>query len=82
MFKAIGLAIAQAMAALSTLFGAAEKGARALDHLAAWSEETAGAFADESRVERQKKAALLKHQLEEQAKELAAAEKQGNKKAA
>lgn len=37
------------------LFSAGEKGARAIEHLATWSEETAGSFADESRLQRQAK---------------------------
>lgn len=56
----------QLFAALEVLFGAAEKGARALDHLATWSEETAGSFSDEARVERQKKALALKASLAQQ----------------
>lgn len=45
----------QFFAMLSTLFSAGERGAKALDHLAAWSEETAGAFADEARIARRAK---------------------------
>lgn len=42
----------QFFAMLATLFSAGEKGAKALDHLATWGEETAGAFADEARINR------------------------------
>lgn len=49
--------------AITVLFMAAEKSAKAIDHLATWSEETAGAFADEARIERAKKLANLKAEL-------------------
>jgi hypothetical protein len=62
MFTAIGSAIIQFCAAVSTLFAAAEKGAKALDHLAGWSEETAGAFADEARITRRAKLNALRSQ--------------------
>jgi hypothetical protein len=50
----------QFFAMLSTLFSAGEKGANALNHLATWGEETAGAFADESRINRQAKMKALR----------------------
>lgn len=52
----------QFFAMLTTLFGAAEKGAKALDHLATWSEETAGAFADEARINRRAQMKALRHE--------------------
>ena len=52
MFKEIGLAIRALFSALTTLFGAFNKGASAVDHLAEWANETAGAFSDEARQER------------------------------
>lgn len=62
MFTAIGQAVIQFCATLVTLFSAAEKGAKALDHLGGWAEETAGAFADEARVNRKAKHAALLNQ--------------------
>ncbi len=59
MFTAIGQAVIQFCATLVTLFSAAQKGAQALDHLGGWAEETAGAFADEARVNRKAKHAAL-----------------------
>lgn len=56
MFKEIGLAIRALFAGLTVLFGAFSKGASAIDHLASWADETAGAFSDEARAERQAKA--------------------------
>ena len=52
MFKEIGLAIQALFRAMTKLFGAAEKGASAVDHLASWADETAGSFADEARQDR------------------------------
>lgn len=52
MFKEIGLAIRALFAGLTVLFGAFSKGASAIDHLAEWADETAGAFSDEARQER------------------------------
>lgn len=47
-------------AMFETLFAAGEKGAKALDHLASWSEDTAGAFNDEAKIQRiAKRKALL-----------------------
>lgn len=54
MFSAIGASVTSMFTAITVLFGAAEKGAKAIDHLAEWSEETAGAFADAARVKRAK----------------------------
>lgn len=62
MFTAIGQAVIQFCATLVTLFSAAEKGAKALDHLGGWAEETAGAFADEARVNRKAKHKALLEQ--------------------
>ena len=52
MFKQIGEAVRALFSALTTLFGAFNKGASAIDHLAEWADETAGAFSDEARQER------------------------------
>lgn len=46
-------AIAQFFTTITTLFGAVDRGAKAIDHLAQWAEESSGAFADQARVERQ-----------------------------
>lgn len=50
----------QMFLALKTLFSAAEKGAKALEHLATWAEEAAGTYADEARFERQQRIAGAK----------------------
>jgi hypothetical protein len=52
MFKEIGIAVRALFSAMTVLFGAFAKMAGAVDHLASWSEETAGAFSDEARAER------------------------------
>lgn len=70
MFSALGITIRQILAAITKLASAAEKGASALDHLGTWGEEAAGAFADEARVERQKKQAALAASVEAQRKAL------------
>ena len=57
MFKEIGLAVRALFSALTVLFGAFSKAASAVDHLAEWADETAGAFSDEARAERLAKAA-------------------------
>ena len=56
MFKQLFLTI-------TLFFVAVEKVASATNHLATWSDETAAAFADEARIERQKKLAILKADL-------------------
>lgn len=50
----------QMFLALQTLFSAAEKSAKALEHLATWAEEAAGTYADEARFERQERIAAAK----------------------
>lgn len=45
----------QLFAAFTIFFVSLEKVAKATEHLATWSEETAGAFADEARIQRQAK---------------------------
>lgn len=40
---------------LSQLFGAAERGASALNHLATWADEAAGTFEDTARHDRNEK---------------------------
>ncbi len=60
MFTAIGQAVIQICATIITLFSAAEKGAKALDHLGGWAEETAGAFSDEARINRRAKLNALR----------------------
>lgn len=56
----------QMFTALTILFMAAEKGAKAVDHLATWAEGAAGAFADEAQIERAKKMAALQASLANQ----------------
>lgn len=49
----------QMFLALQTLFTAAERSAKALEHLSVWAEEAAGTYADEARIERQQRIAEL-----------------------
>lgn len=56
----------------ATLFAAGERGASALNHLAVALDDTAAAYADEQRIERAKKLALLNAELK-------AVEKSSNK---
>lgn len=53
----------QLFSAFTTFFVALEKIAKASNHLATWSEETAGAFADEARLQRQAKKQRLEQEL-------------------
>lgn len=46
MFKA-------AFRAIAVLFGALEKGAKSIDNMALWAEETTGAFSDKARLQRE-----------------------------
>lgn len=52
-------AFQQLCTALTVLFTAFEKIASAISHLATWSDEAAGSFADEARVQRKAKLAAL-----------------------
>ena len=56
----------QMFLALKTLFSAAEKGAKALEHLATWAEEATATYAAEARIERQQRIAALKNQRKQQ----------------
>lgn len=56
MFKEIGLAIRALFHAFTTLFGAFDKGASAVDHLADWANQTAAAFSDEAKMTREMQA--------------------------
>lgn len=49
----------QLFAAITSYFVALEKTANAAVHLSTWAEESAGAFADEARVQRQQKLNLM-----------------------
>ena len=53
----------QLFSAITLFFVATEKIASASNHLATWADETAAAFSDEARIERQKKLAKLKADL-------------------
>ena len=53
----------QLFTAITVFFIALEKNANAINHLSSWAEETAGAFADEARIERAKKLANLNADL-------------------
>lgn len=48
---------------VTTLFGAAEKSARALDNIASWAEEGTGVFKDEATIERKIKTNELAKRL-------------------
>lgn len=52
MFTAVGVCVRQLFAMITVLFSAGEKTATAIEHLAIWGEETAGAFADQARIDR------------------------------
>ena len=54
---------AQFFVSMTTLFMALEKSAKAVDHLSSWAEESAGSFADEARMQREKRMSELKKQL-------------------
>lgn len=56
----------QAFTALTVFFLATEKLAKAADHLSTWAEESAGAFADEARMQRQAKFLAMQKQLADQ----------------
>lgn len=59
-----------------TAFGfALEKGANATVHLGTWAEESAGAFADEARIQRQAKMNLMLKQERVTEKQLTAISK-------
>lgn len=49
----------QLFAAITAYFIAFEKTANAAVHLSTWAEESAGAFADQARIERQSKLNLM-----------------------
>lgn len=49
----------QFFAMFTVLFSAGEKTAKSLDNLATWAEESSGAFADQARIERQKKLQII-----------------------
>lgn len=51
----------QLFAAITVLFRAFERQAKAVDHISEWAEESAAAFADEARIKRvQKQNELMK----------------------
>ena len=50
----------QIFTTVSVLFAALEKFANAFNHLGTWGEETAGAFSDESRINRAAKMAAMR----------------------
>lgn len=49
----------QFFAAIASFFSAAEKLGSAANHLGTWADESAGAFADEARIQRTQKRMLL-----------------------
>ena len=48
-------------AAIASFFAAAEKLGSAANHLGTWADESAGAFADEARIQRAQKKLQLDH---------------------
>ncbi len=50
----------QVFTTISVLFAGLEKFAKAFNHLGTWGEETAGAFSDESRINRRAKMNALR----------------------
>lgn len=65
----------QLFIAITSFFVALEKTANATVHLSTWAEESAGAFADEARVQRQAKMNLMLKQERITEKQLAAVTK-------
>lgn len=64
MFKQLWAALTMFFLMLETLSRAAGKGATALDHLGTWCEESAGSFADQARIDREKQRAILQSGLD------------------
>jgi hypothetical protein len=58
----------RALTNVATMF---EKFASAGNHIASWTDETSASFADQARVERQQKLAVLKHNRDQKQIELA-----------
>jgi hypothetical protein len=65
----------QLFAAITSYFVALEKTANAAVHLSTWAEESAGAFADEARVQRQQKLNLMLKETRVTEKQLSAVTK-------
>lgn len=65
----------QLFAAITAYFVAFEKTANAAVHLSVWAEESAGAFADQARIERQAKMNLMLKDQRVTEKQLAAVSK-------
>lgn len=59
MFKQLWTMLTVLFLAGERLSSALGKTANALDHLGTWCDESAGAFADQARIEREQKKALL-----------------------
>lgn len=72
MFTSFSIMLQQFFGAATKLASALEKGASALDHLGGWTNDTAAAFADQAKFEREKKLAILAHNRAQQAITLAA----------
>jgi hypothetical protein len=63
MFTSFSLMLQQIFSMFTKLASAGEKAASALDHLGGWTDDTAAAFADQARVEREQKLAILNHNM-------------------
>lgn len=71
MFTGFSLMLQAFFRALTKLASALERTASAGDHLAGWMDDTAATFADQARIEREKKLAVLNHNRDQQAITLA-----------
>lgn len=72
-------ALKQMFMTITVFFSAAEKGAKALDHLAGWAEQSAGAFADKATIERADELAAMQAASALKAKAIANASKSSAK---
>ena len=55
--------IRQFFAMFTVLFSAGERSAKALDHMAAWAEESSAQFNEEARAQRKQRAAIHKAKM-------------------
>jgi hypothetical protein len=61
--QAFSTAIVQFFSAITVLFGAFEKGAKTIDNILTVAEEASGAYKDEAKADRAKKAAARAREL-------------------
>ena len=67
MFTSFSQMLQQIFGMFTKLASAGEKAASGLDHLGGWIDDTAAAFADQAKFEREKKLAILAHNRTQQA---------------